>query len=83
MPEESKVDLESSSVGGSANYQVQHGRVPTHAILTQESDLALKNGVSRVKVLTSGPNSLVDKVLSDSRSINWKLFDTEAFSFEF
>lgn len=83
MAEGSKDDLESSSVCGSANYHVNHGRVPTSELLTQESDLALKNGVSKVKVVTSGPNSLVDKVLSDSRSINWKLFDTEAFSFEF
>ena len=83
MADETKVDLESSSMGGSATYEDQHGRVPTTAILTQESDLAQKNGVSSVKVLASGPSSLVDKVLSDSRSINWKLFDTEAFSFEF
>lgn len=83
MAEESKIDLESSSMSGSANYEVQHGRVPTSALLTQESDLALQNGVSRIKVLASGPKSLVDKVLSDSRSINWKLFDTESFSFEF
>ncbi|CAM9627299.1 unnamed protein product [Laminaria digitata] len=83
MAEESKIDVEASSMGGSATYKVQHGRVPTSALLTQESDLALKNGVHSVKVLASGPNSLVDKVLADSRSINWKLFDTEAFSFEF
>lgn len=83
MNEESKIDVEASSVGGSAIYEVQHGRVPTRALLNQESDLALKNGVSRIKVLASGPNSLVDKVLADSRSINWKLFDTQAFSFEF
>lgn len=70
-------------MGGSATYEVQLGRVPTSELFTQESDLAEKNGVSRVKVLTSGPNSLVDQVLSDSRAINWKLFDSEAFSFEF
>ena len=55
----------------------------TSVLFTQESDLAQKKGVRSVKVLTSGPNSLVDKVVSDARDINWKLFDTEAFSFEF
>ena len=83
MVEESKVDVEASSTGGSATYEVQRGRVPTSALLAQESDLAEKNGVSSVKVLASGPSSLVDKVLADSRDTNWQLFDTEAFSFEF
>ena len=55
----------------------------TSVLFTQESDLAQKKGVRSVKVLTSGPNSLVDKVVSDARDINWKLFDTEVFSFEF
>ncbi|CAN0576465.1 unnamed protein product, partial [Laminaria digitata] len=81
--EESKIDLESSSMGGSATYEVQKGRVPTSVLFAQESDLAQKNGVHSVKVLTSGPNSLIDKVLADSRDVNWKLFDTEVFSFEF
>ena len=83
MTEESKLDLESPYMGGSATYEVQHGRVPTFALFTQESDLAEKNGLGKVKVITSGPNSLVDQVLSDSRAINWQLFDSEAFSFEF
>ena len=81
--EESKMDVEASSMGGSATYEVQHGRVPTTTLLTQESDMAQKNGINSIKVLASGPNSLVDKVIADSRDINWKLFDTEAFSFEF
>lgn len=81
--EEVKIDLESSSMGGSATHKVQHGRVPTSVLFAQESDLAQKKGLSSVKVLTSGPNSLVDKVVSDSRDVNWRLFDTEVFSFEF
>lgn len=83
MAEESKIDVEASSMGGSVTYEVNHGRVPTSVLLRQESDLAEKNGMNKVKILASGPNSLVDKVLADSRDINWKLFDTEAFSFEF
>lgn len=79
------MDLESSTVAGvgSVTYDVKPGRVPTQALLTQEAELAKKNNASSVRVLTSGPNSLVDGVLAESRSIDWKLFDTEAFSFEF
>lgn len=85
--EESKTDLEStavlSGVDSTVTYEVKRGRVPTEALLVQEAEAAKKSGTSRVKVLTSGPNSLVDKVLADSRSIDWQLFDAEAFSFEF
>ncbi|CAN0069464.1 unnamed protein product, partial [Ectocarpus fasciculatus] len=83
--EESKMDLESSTVAGvgSVTYDVNPGRVPTQAVLTQEADLAKKSNASSVRVLTSGPDSLVDSVLAESRAIDWKLFDTEAFSFEF
>lgn len=81
--QESKVDLEASSTSGSVTYDVRRGRVPTDELLTQESELAKKNGMQKVKVLTSGPNSLVDGVLANSRSIDWNLFDTEAYSFEF
>lgn len=70
-------------MGGSATHEVHHGRVPTNDLFTQESDLAQKKGIRSVKVLTSGPNSLVDKVVADAREVNWKLFDTEVFSFEF
>ena len=81
--EESKLDLEASSTSGSVTYDVRRGRVPTAELLANEAELAKKNGAEKVKVLTSGPNSLVDGVLANSRSIDWKLFDTEAFSFEF
>lgn len=81
--EESKVDLESTTMGGNVNYAVGHGRVPTRQLLMQEADMAKKNGVQKVKVLVSGPNSLVDTVLAESRSVDWQLFETEAFSFEF
>lgn len=66
-----------------ATYEVQRGRVPTSSLLIQEAELAKKRRYESVKVLTSGPNSLVDQVLTDSRAIDWQLFDTEAFSFEF
>ncbi|CBJ34105.1 conserved unknown protein [Ectocarpus siliculosus] len=83
--EESKMDLESSTVAGvgSVTYNVNPGRVPTQALLIREAELAKKSNTSSVRVLTSGPNSLVDGVLAESRAIDWKLFDTEAFSFEF
>lgn len=45
--------------------------------------MAKKNGAHSVKVLVSGPNSLVDTVLIEARTIDWQLFDAEAFSFEF
>lgn len=81
------MDLEATKVvagaDSSVTYQVNRGRVPTEALLVQEAETAKKSGASRVKVLTSGPNSLVDKVLADSRAIDWQLFDPEAFSFEF
>lgn len=70
-------------MGGSATHEVHEGRVPTDVLFAQESDLAQKKGARSVKVLTSGPNSLVDKVVADARDTNWKLFDTEVFSFEF
>lgn len=77
------MDLESSSTGGSATYDVKRGRVPTADLLKQEAELAEKTGAQKIKVLTSGPNSLVDGVLANSRAIDWKLFDAEAFSFQF
>lgn len=81
--EESKMDLEASSTSGSVTYDVRRGRVPTAELLANEAELAKKSGAQKVKVLTSGPNSLVDGVLANSRAIDWQLFDTEAYSFEF
>lgn len=77
------MDLEASSTSGSVTYDVKHGRVPTADLLATEAELANKAGHEKVKVLTSGPNAMVDGVLASSRAINWKLFDAEAFSFEF
>lgn len=77
------MDLEASSTSGGVTYEVRRGRVPTTELLTSEAELAKKTGAEKVKVLTSGPNSLVDGVLANSRAIDWQLFDTEAFSFEF
>lgn len=82
-PEEFKVDLEDSSKASGVTYEVKRGRVPVTELLTHEAELARKSGAKKVKVLTSGPNSLVDGVLAESRAIDWKLFDAEAFSFEF
>ncbi len=77
------MDLEGSSKTSGVTYEVKSGRVPIAELLTHEAELARKSGAERVKVLTSGPNSLVDGVLAEARAIDWKLFDTEAFSFEF
>ena len=77
------MDLESSSNSGSVTYQVQRGRVPTAELLTHEANLAAKSGTQKIKVLTSGPTSMVDGVLASARAVDWKLFDAEAFSFEF
>lgn len=85
--EESKLDLESSQLAGAGSatttYEVKSGRVPTEAVLEEEAELAKKNGFYKVRVLTSGPNSLVDGVLAGCRAVDWQLFDAEAFSFEF
>lgn len=67
----------------SATFPVKAGRIPTRAILEQEALAAEAAGLAKVKVLVSGPSLLVDSVLMETRSINWRLFDTEAFSFEF
>eukprot|EP00752_Nemacystus_decipiens_P008264 g7389.t2 len=89
--EESKMDVEStqlaggvgSDAGGGVTFGVKSGRVPTEALLAEEADLAKKKGYYKVKVLTSGPSSLVDGVLAGARAFDWQLFDAEAFSFEF
>lgn len=79
---ESKLDgLESSST--TATYEVRRGRVPAKALFAQEAQLAKKKGHRSVKVLTSGPQALVDGVLVEARAVDWQLFDTEEFSFEF
>lgn len=79
---ESKLDtLESSAT--TAIYEVRRNRVPTKDLLVQEAELAKKKGHRSVKVLTSGPQALVDGVLADARAVDWQLFDTEEFSFEF
>lgn len=57
--------------------------MPANELFSQEAVLAHKKGLSVVKVLTSGPHALVDSVLTQSRAVDWKLFDTEEFSFEF
>ncbi|CAM9215996.1 unnamed protein product [Sphacelaria rigidula] len=84
--DESKTDTESAwASNNSATYQarVSRGRVPANELFSQEAVLAHKKGLSVVKVLTSGPHALVDSVLTQSRAVDWKLFDTEEFSFEF
>lgn len=81
--EESKLDLETLSTNSTVTYSVKRGRVPTTVLLAQEAELAKKNGTHSVKVLVSGPNSLVETVFLEARAIDWQLFDTEAFSFEF
>ena len=79
---ESKQDaLESSST--TATYEVRRHRVPTKDLLIQEAELAKKKGHRSIKVLTSGPQALVDGVLTEARAVDWQLFDTEEFSFEF
>ena len=79
---ESKLDtLESPST--TATYEVLRGRVPAKALLEEEADLAKKKGHRSVKVLTSGPQALVDGVLTEARAVDWRLFDAEEFSFEF
>ena len=62
---------------------MQSGRVPKEALLAEEADLAKKKGYRKVKVIISGPNSLVDGVLAGAHAVDWKLFDAEAFSFAF
>lgn len=62
---------------------MQQRRVPTKELLVEEAELAKKNGHHSVKVLTSGPQALVDGVLTDARAVDWQLFDTEEFSFAF
>lgn len=57
--------------------------MPTEALLIEEAELAKKSGYNKVKVLTSGPNALVDGVLTGAHAVDWQLFDAEAFSFEF
>lgn len=64
-------------------FQVSRGRVPAKALFSQEALLARKKGFSVVKVLTSGPRVLVDSVLTESRAVDWELFDTEEYSFVF
>ncbi|CBJ34274.1 hypothetical protein Esi_1853_0001 [Ectocarpus siliculosus] len=81
--EEFKMDLEASSADGCVAYEVKRGRVPTAQLLAQEAELAQKSGAEKVKVITSGPTSMVDGVLASAREVDWKLFDTEVFSFEF
>lgn len=91
-----EADLELSTALSSVTYEVKPGRVPTEALLRREAELAKSkkkvddvDGIGggqrhySIKVLTSGPNSLVDKVLAESHAIDWQLFDAEAFSFEF
>lgn len=85
------MDLESTQLAGgvssgdgtSVTFEVKRGRVPTDALLSEEAELAKKGGYHKVKVLTSGPNSLVDGVLVGAHAVDWQLFDAEAFSFEF
>lgn len=74
-------DVESSST--TATFDVHRGRVPTKTLLLQEARIAEEKGYRSIKVLTSGPQPLVDGVLAESRAVNWKLFDAEEFSFEF
>ncbi|CAM9233399.1 unnamed protein product [Ectocarpus sp. 12 AP-2014] len=81
--EEFKMDPEASSIDGCVAYEVKRGRVPTAQLLAQEAELAQKSGAEKVKVITSGPTSMVDGVLASAREVDWKLFDTEVFSFEF
>eukprot|EP00752_Nemacystus_decipiens_P015662 g13976.t1 len=89
--EESKLDLESTQLAGgvrsgdgsSVTFEVKSGRVPTEALLAEEAELAKTSGFHKVRVLTSGPNSLVDGVLAGAHAVDWQLFDAEAFSFEF
>lgn len=79
--EESKLDVE--SFRKTATFDVLRGRVPTKALLFQEAAIAKEKGHRSIKVLTSGPQALVDGVLAESRAVDWQLFDTEEFSFEF
>ncbi|CBN80509.1 ferric reductase [Ectocarpus siliculosus] len=72
--------LESSATTA---YDVLRQRVPTRALLVQEAELAKKKGHRSVKVLTSGPQALVDGVLADARAVDWQLFDTEELSYQF
>lgn len=81
MVEESKQDFEASAV--TATFPVRTSRVPTAALLAEEARNAKANGWKTVKVVASGPNALIDAVVADARAIDWQLFDTEAFSFEF
>ncbi|CAM9564012.1 unnamed protein product [Ectocarpus fasciculatus] len=66
-----------------ATYKVLRQRVPTKALLVREVELAKKKGHRSVKVLTSGPQALVDGVLADACTVDWQLFDTEELSYEF
>lgn len=59
------------------------GRVPIKTLLESEAAMAKANSESRVKVLVSGPKALVDSVMYQARAIDWRLFDTEQYSFEF
>lgn len=67
----------------SVTYDVQRGRIPITAMLTREAEVAKQEVVHTVKILVSGPDSLVDSAMAESRKINWQLFDSEAFSFSF
>ncbi|CAN0319680.1 unnamed protein product [Scytosiphon promiscuus] len=94
--EESKLDadVELSTAVTAVTYEVKPGRVPTEDLLSRESEMAKSRKVGEdfdggrqrhysIKVLTSGPNSLVNKVVDEAHAIDWQLFDAEAFSFEF
>lgn len=67
---------------GTITYPVARGRIPTRGVLEHEAKEAEAKGVAKIKVLVSGPTCLVDSVLLEARNINWRLFDTESFSFE-
>lgn len=66
-----------------ATHPVTRGRPPLRDLLQSEARMARANDIHRAKVLVSGPRPMVDDVLQAAREVDWRLFDTEAFSFEF
>ncbi|CAM9204572.1 unnamed protein product, partial [Hapterophycus canaliculatus] len=93
--EESKMeaDLELTTAVTSVTFEVKPGRVPTEALLRLESEMAKSKKVDgsdgggqrhcSTRVLTSGPKSLVNKVLTESHTIGCQVFDAESFLFDF
>lgn len=74
-------DMEAFTASMSA--PVTAGRTPVRDILQRANRDAEGDGIEKIKVLVSGPNALVDVVMSETRAINWKLFEAEVYSFEF